>query len=378
MDTASNTRIRTDITSDDPRWAAVVARDPTADGHFYYAVVTTGVYCRPSCPTRLARPENVRFHPTRESAERAGFRPCRRCRPDQASLAEQRTAAIAAACRSLEASETMPSVSTLAKRAGMSNSHFHRVFREITGVTPRQYGAAHRGRRLREELRRAKSVTDAVFEAEFNAVSRFYEHADDLLGMPAAHYRNGGASTTIRFAVGECSLGSILVARSERGVCAILLGGDPDALARDLQDQFPNAVLVGGDAAFESLVAQVVGFVEAPRIGLDLPLDLRGTAFQQRVWRALREIPSGDTATYEEIAQRIGAPKAARAVARACACNPLAVAIPCHRVIRQDATISGYRWGVERKRALLAREAEEVPSGCGVGPPACSREAGAG
>ena len=256
----------------------------------------------------------------------------------------------------------MPSVSSLAQKAGMSSSHFHRVFREITGVTPRQYGAAHRGRRLREELRRAKNVTDAIFEAGFSTVSRFYEHADDLLGMPPAHYRNGGASATIHFAVGECSLGSILVARSARGVCAIFLGDDPDTLARDLQDQFPNAALVGGDEAFEALVAQVVGFVEAPRIGLDLPLDLRGTAFQQRVWQALREIPSGETATYAEIAQGIGAPKAARAVARACARNPLAVAIPCHRVIRQDASLSGYRWGVERKRVLLARESSETRS----------------
>lgn len=356
MKAPPNTTRRPESGAADPRWAAVVARDPEADGRFYYAVITTGVYCRPSCPTRLARAEHVRFHHTRESAERAGFRPCRRCRPDEPSLAEKRVAAIAAACRTIEVSETPPGVDALAREAGMSSSHFHRVFRELTGLTPRQYAAAHRDRRLRDGLRGARRVTDAIFDSGFNTLSRFYERADEVLGMAPDRYRKGGASATIRFAVGECSLGSILVAESERGVCAILLGDDPDALARELQDQFPNATLAGGDRAFEALVATVVGFVEAPRTGLDLPLDVRGTAFQQRVWQALREIPAGETASYAEIAQRIGAPRAVRAVAGACASNPLAVAIPCHRVVRKDAGLSGYRWGVERKRALLERE----------------------
>ncbi|PAV26242.1 AraC family transcriptional regulator [Tamilnaduibacter salinus] len=242
----------------------------------------------------------------------------------------------------------------------MSSSHFHRLFHEVTGLTPRQYGAAHRDRRLREELRRAGRITDAIFDSGFNAVSRFYERADQALGMAPKSYRDGGANETIRFAVGECSLGAILVASSERGVCAIQLGDDPDALARELQDQFPNATLTGGDAAFESQVAAVVGFVDSPQIGLDLPLDIRGTAFQQRVWQALRRIPAGETASYSEIAQRIGSPKSVRAVARACASNRLAVAIPCHRVVRKDAGLSGYRWGVERKRALLEREARST------------------
>jgi AraC family transcriptional regulator of adaptative response/methylated-DNA-[protein]-cysteine methyltransferase len=239
----------------------------------------------------------------------------------------------------------------------MSPYHFHRVFKHITGLTPRAYAAAHRATRLRHALGRSGTVTEAIFDAGYHSNSRFYETSHAVLGMTPTTYRAGGANTDIRFAIGECSLGSILVATSERGVCAIFLGDDPDALARHLQDQFPRAHLIGGDAAFEELVAKVVGFVEAPGIDLDLPLDVRGTAFQQRVWQVLREIPAGDTASYGAIAQRIGSPKAVRAVAQACAANALAVAIPCHRVVRSDGGLSGYRWGVERKRALLEKEA---------------------
>jgi AraC family transcriptional regulator of adaptative response/methylated-DNA-[protein]-cysteine methyltransferase len=210
---------------------------------------------------------------------------------------------------------------------------------------------------MRQELASSETVTAAIFEAGYNSNGRFYAEADHVLGMTPTHYRAGGPDTDIRFAIGACSLGAILVAQSARGVCAIALGDDPDALARELQDRFPNARLIGGDAAFERLVARVVGFVEAPALGLDLPLDVRGTAFQQRVWQALRALPAGTTASYAEVAARIGAPKAVRAVAQACGANPLAVAIPCHRVVRTDGALSGYRWGVARKRALLAREA---------------------
>jgi AraC family transcriptional regulator, regulatory protein of adaptative response / methylated-DNA-[protein]-cysteine methyltransferase len=344
-------------TTSDPRWAAVVARSPAADGTFFYSVRTTGVYCRPSCPTRLARPENVRFHASREDAERAGFRPCKRCKPDQAPLVEQHAALVTQACRLIEGSPRVPSLEELAARAGMSAFHFHRVFKSVTGLTPRDYAAAHRGARVRKELGRAATVTAAIYDSGYNSNGRFYGESEQVLGMTPTTYRAGGANAAIRFAIGECALGSILVARSERGVCAILLGDDPDALARDLQDRFPRATLVGGDPEFERLVSQVVGFVEAPGIGLDLPLDVRGTAFQQRVWQALREIPAGSTASYTEVARRIGSPKSVRAVAQACAANPLAVAIPCHRVVRTDGGLSGYRWGVERKRALLQREA---------------------
>jgi len=343
-------------TERDPRWSAVLARDAKADGTFWYSVATTGVYCRPSCGSRTPRPQNVRFHATRADAERAGFRACKRCKPDQPALGEQHAALVTAACRAIEQAEAAPSLAQLAQDAGLSPFHFHRVFKAITGVTPKQYATAHRHRRVRDELTRAASVTDAVYDAGYNSSARFYEKSAAILGMQPRTYRAGGADARIRFAVGECSLGAILVAQSERGICAILLGDDPDALIRDLQDRFPNAQLIGGDARFERVVAQVVGFVEAPRNGLDLPLDVRGTAFQQRVWQALRAIPVGKTASYAQIAARIGAPQAVRAVAGACAANMHAVAIPCHRVIKRDGALSGYRWGVARKQELLARE----------------------
>lgn len=343
--------------SDDERWAAVVRRDHGAGGRFFYSVATTGVYCRPGCSARRPRRENVRFHATREEAERAGFRPCRRCRPDEPPLAERRAEAVARACRLIETAGEAPNLDALAEAAGMSRYHFHRVFKGVTGVTPRAYAAARRAERMREALRAESTVTEAIYEAGFGSGGRFYAQAADVLGMAPANFRRGGAAETIRFAAGVCSLGSILVAATAKGVCAILLGDDPDALVHELEERFPRAELVGGDPAFEALVARVVGFVEAPALGLDLPLDVRGTAFQRRVWQALRNVPVGETASYRQIAERIGAPKAARAVARACAANPLAVAVPCHRVVRADGAPSGYRWGVERKRALLDREA---------------------
>lgn len=357
--TATRRMTRAATVERDPRWAAVVARDPQADGRFYYSVKTTGVYCRPSCASRRARPENVEFHATREDAERAGFRPCKRCKPGQPSQLEQHAATVARACRLIEVSEQAPSLEDLARKAGLSPFHFHRVFKAVTGLTPRAYAAAHRARRVREHLGRTATVTEAIYDAGYGSNGRFYEESSRVLGMTPTRYRAGGANTVIRFAVGQSSLGAILVAASERGICSILLGDDPDALLRDLQDRFPRAELIGGDAAFETLVARVVGLVESPGVGLDLPLDVRGTAFQQRVWEALRGIPAGSTASYGEVAARIGSPKSVRAVAQACAANPLAVAIPCHRVVRNDGGLAGYRWGVERKRTLLAREAAQ-------------------
>ncbi len=355
--TAKNTQ-RAAATENDPRWASVVARDPGADGTFYYSVKTTGVYCRPSCAARLARPENIRFHTTSADAEQAGFRPCKCCKPNQSSLIEQNAAKVTQVCRLIEESEDVPSLEELANHAGVSTYHFHRVFKAITGLTPREYAAAHRAKRVRNELGRSGTVTEAIFDAGYNSNGRFYEKSNQVLGMMPKNYRAGGNNTEIRFAIGECSLGSILVAKSERGVCAIFLGDNPDELVRELQDRFPRANLIGGDGEFEQLVAKVVGFIEAPALGLDLPLDVRGTAFQQRVWQALRDIPVSQTASYTEIAARIGVPKAGRAVAQACASNPIAVAIPCHRVVRNDGAVSGYRWGVERKRALLEKEAQ--------------------
>ena len=345
-------------TEKDPRWASVVARNSEADGTFYYAVKTTGVYCRPSCAARLARPEHVQFHATCADAEKAGFRPCKRCQPNQPALAEQHAAMIAEACRLIAESEEAPDLEALANHVGMSRYHFHRVFKAITGLTPHDYVVANRMQKVRKKLGISDTVTEAMYDAGYNSSGRFYETTHEVLGMTPSHFRAGGARTDIRFAIGECSLGSILIARSDRGVCAILLGDDPDVLVRDLQDTFPRANLIGGDGEFEHLVASVVGFVETPAVGLDLPLDIRGTAFQQRVWQALREIPAGETASYSEIARRISSPKSVRAVAQACSANTLAVAIPCHRVVRNDGSLSGYRWGVERKRALLKREAQ--------------------
>jgi AraC family transcriptional regulator of adaptative response/methylated-DNA-[protein]-cysteine methyltransferase len=342
---------------DDERRAAVEGRDRRADGSFFYSVRTTGVYCRPSCPSRHALRENVRFHATREEAERAGFRPCKRCRPDRPPLGEQRAAQVARACRLIESAEQMPGLDRLADEVGLSRFHFHRVFKAVTGVTPRAYAAAHRAGRVREALARGESVTSAIYEAGFSSSGRFYAASPAALGMRPSAFRAGGEGAAIRFAVGECSLGSILVAATGVGVCAILLGDDPDALVRDLQDRFASAELTAGDPVFDELVARVIGLVEAPGLGLGLPLDVRGTAFQQRVWQALREIPPGSTSSYADIARRIGAPRAVRAVAQACASNPIAVAIPCHRVVRLDGALSGYRWGIERKRALLEREA---------------------
>ncbi len=345
------------FSGDDERWEAVQRRDRAADGVFYYSVLTTGVYCRPSCAARRPRRENVGFHTTCAAAERAGFRPCKRCRPNEAALAERQAAAVAKACRSIEQAEEMPSLDTLAKSAGMSRFYFHRVFKAQTGVTPKAYADAHRAKRVREELTRSDTVTEAIYGAGFNSNGRFYATSSDLLGMTPTEFRAGGNGAAIRFAVGECSLGSILVAATGKGVCAIQFGDDPDALVRGLQDRFPRARLIGGDETFERLVAHVVGLIEAPADGFDLPLDVRGTAFQRQVWQALRDIPAGTTASYAEIARRIGRPKAVRAVAQVCASNDVAVAIPCHRVVRRDGALSGYRWGIERKRTLLEREA---------------------
>ena len=345
-------------TSPDAMWAAVVARDASFAGQFYIAVKTTGVYCRPGCPARLPKRDNVRFFDTRDEAERAGFRPCKRCKPNQPSLDQVHAAKVAQACRLIEAADEAPKLDALAEIVGLSPYHFHRIFKQTVGVTPKAYAVAHRNKRVRAELPTSDTVTAAIYGAGFNSNGRFYANASEVLGMAPTDFREGGAGQDIRFAIAECWLGLVLIAASEKGVCAILFGDDPEELRCDLQDQFPRARLIGSDKSFEELTAKVIAFVEAPGQGLDLPLDIRGTAFQHRVWDALRRIPVGSTASYAEIAEKIGAPKAVRAVARACATNRIAVAIPCHRVVRSDGGLSGYRGGVERKRALLAKEAK--------------------
>lgn len=343
-------------TQDDPRWHAVAMRDPAADGHFVYAVKTTGVYCRPGCPSRQAKPENVVFYNTADEAECAGFRPCKRCLPKQPPMAIRQAEKIAGLCRFIEHAERAPTLGELAQHAGMSPYHLHRIFKAMTGLTPKAYAAENRAQRVRRELIQHVRVTDAIYSAGYHSSSHFYGESAQILGMTPGEYRAGGANNDILFTVGQCSLGKLLVAQSVLGVCAILLGDDAQQLTRDLHACFPAARLRAGGADFEVVIAKVIDFIEMPKSGFDLPLDIRGTAFQQRVWQALRDIPAGQTASYTDIARRIGAPKAVRAVASACAANTLAVVIPCHRVVRSDGSLSGYRWGVGRKRSLLEKE----------------------
>ena len=353
--TALKARSKT-ASAGDGRWAAVVARDKAADGTFVTAVRTTGIYCRPSCTARRPLRENVSFYESNEEAEAAGFRACKRCKPNAPAGEGEHTAKIAEACRMIEIAETPPKLDELAMSAGMSPYHFHRVFKAVTGVTPKAYAVAHRQNRVRDALKGDKSVTEAIYEAGFNSSGRFYADAAKSLGMKPGEFRAGGANIEIRHATAPCSLGQILVAATDKGVCAIFFGDDPKALDQELHNRFPRAKLIAGDREFGKLVAKVVAYVEAPHKDLDLPLDIRGTAFQHQVWAALREIPPGETVTYGDIARRIGKPAAVRAVGTACGANHIAVAIPCHRVLGSDGKLTGYRWGTARKRALLDRE----------------------
>jgi AraC family transcriptional regulator of adaptative response/methylated-DNA-[protein]-cysteine methyltransferase len=344
-------------TNEARRWAAVQQRDVGADGEFWYSVRSTGVYCRPSCGARPALRKNVAFHDSREAAEQAGFRPCLRCKPDQPPLAERQAAIVAQACRLIDEAEETPDLDSLAAAVGVSRFHFHRMFKAVAGITPKAYANAARARRVQSGLAAQASVTDAMYAAGFNSSGRFYAQSPAVLGMKPSAFRAGGAGEQIRFAIAECSLGPILVASTAQGICAILIDDDPDFLVKDLQDRFPKAELIGAEPEYEQVVSRVVGMVEQPSLGMDLPLDVRGTAFQQRVWQVLRAIPSGRRVTYAELAELAGVPRGARAVASACAANAIAVAIPCHRVVRNDGSISDYRWGVDRKAALLNREA---------------------
>ncbi|MCG0993915.1 bifunctional DNA-binding transcriptional regulator/O6-methylguanine-DNA methyltransferase Ada [Acetobacter indonesiensis] len=346
-------------TINDPRWQKITARDKIADGQFWYSVITTGIYCRPSCPSRTPKPSNVTLHDTLESARASGCRPCKRCNPDGGSTDAANASLIEQACRLIETSEVPPSLEALANAINLSPAYFHRLFKAQTGLTPKSYASAHRARRVRDGLSLGLKITDVLYDAGFKSNGRFYAQSSAMLGMIPKHYRKGGLHEVLYFAVAECSLGTVLVASSAKGVASILLGDEPDTLVRDLQDRFPKAELIGADADYEQSIAKVIGFIEDPNRGLDLPLDVRGTAFQQRVWQALRQIPAGETATYAEVAQKIGQPTATRAVAGACAANHIAIAIPCHRVIRNDGSLSGYRWGVDRKRSLLSREGKD-------------------
>jgi AraC family transcriptional regulator of adaptative response/methylated-DNA-[protein]-cysteine methyltransferase len=343
--------------TDQQRWKALVERDERADGAYVYGVVTTGIYCRPACSSKLPNRENVRFFDTFQDAEREGFRPCKRCDPRLPGRRPIHHEAIVRACRLIEESEEPPSLTDLANATGFSPSYFHRLFKKEVGLTPKQYASAVRASRVRANLQTGSNVTEAIYDAGFASSSRFYDRVTSTLGMKPSEYRNRGQSLRIRFAVAQCYLGWVLIAATGEGVCAIDLGDDPKGMEEDLRARFSKAEFVDSDPSFETWVGQILAFLESPRARLDLPLDIKGTAFQQRVWQTLQGIPPGATASYADIAARIDSPKAARAVAQACASNRIAVAIPCHRVVCSDGNLGGYRWGKERKRKLLEREA---------------------
>jgi AraC family transcriptional regulator of adaptative response/methylated-DNA-[protein]-cysteine methyltransferase len=354
----SNKHTASPYTTEQSRWEALVQRDPQAEGVFWYAVRTTGVYCRPTCASRLPRQSNVCFFDSPDAAEQAGFRACKRCQPRAPSVNEQQTARIQQACAFIDAATTPPRLHEVAAAVGLSSFHFQRLFKQVVGVSPRQYAAARQQQKLRDELRTTEHVTEAMYNAGFESSSSLYQQGAAPLGMTPSQYQAGAHELVIHFTTTPCYLGWLLVAATPRGICAIHIGDAPADLEAHLRAEFAQAqVHPTTDPAFAEQVAQVAAFIEAPAQGLDLPLDIQGTAFQQRVWEALQAIPAGQTTTYTEVAARIGQPTAARAVAQACAANRLAVAIPCHRVVRSDGTLSGYRWGTARKQELLAREA---------------------
>ena len=352
--------------ADRTRWDMLVSRHK-ADGAFVYGVVTTGIYCRPGCPSKLPRQKNVRFFDTPIAAENAGFRPCKRCRPQENSQTDPHAEAIIRACQLIENAEESPTLAELASAVALSPAHFHRLFKARIGITPKQYAMEHRLNRARAALQASDTVTDAIYEAGFGSSSRFYQDATARLGMHPSEYRDGGATNRIRFAIESCDLGWVLVGATAKGICAVDFGDTPALLEQGLRERFPKAALVPGDPEFRAWVAQLLAYMETPAHHPDLPLDIQGTAFQRRVWGALKEIPPGGRATYGEIASRTGNPKAARAVARACATNPVAVVIPCHRVVRSDGALGGYRWGIERKRTLLEKEAEAKAESASLG-----------
>jgi AraC family transcriptional regulator of adaptative response/methylated-DNA-[protein]-cysteine methyltransferase len=330
-------------------------RDSRADGRFYYAVATTGVYCRPSCAARLANRGNVTFYATASDAERAGYRACKRCRPRGASDRERLHEALARVCAHIDEAEKIPALAELAAIAGLSPYYFHRAFSRALGVTPRRYATARRAERLGATVRSAHRVTDAAYEAGFESSSGFYEETRRTLGMTPTAFRQAGAGEEIRCAVVDTSLGKVLVAATQLGVCAVRFGDDAAALRQELHEEFSGATFIAPDACFEAWIEAVVVRVEGSPLP-ELPLDLRGTVFQRRVWDALASIRAGEQVSYAELARRIGAPSAVRAVAQAVGANPAAVIVPCHRIVGSDGSLRGYRWGLERKRALLTRE----------------------
>lgn len=342
--------------TEEERWQGVAGRDPASEGRFVYAVATTGIYCRPTCSSRRPLRRNVLFFDSWQEAEQSGFRACLRCAPASGNVSSALPEPVLRACRAIDGAEEPLSLEQLASLAGISRYHLHRLFKSALGVTPKQYASQRRAQRLQQGLQQGESVSGAMYGAGFGSSSRLYEDSDRLLGMSPGRYRKGGEGERVRWTIAGSTLGHVLVAATDRGICAIELADTPEMLRERLAGLFPNAELAGDDPGFALLVGEVIGLVETPMRAVDLPLDLHGTAFQHRVWKALREIPAGATASYAEVARAIGSPQGARAVARACAANPVAVAVPCHRVTRGDGATGGYRWGAERKKELLERE----------------------
>ncbi len=346
------------FSNEDQRWNALKERDENADGIFYFAVLTTGVYCKPSCGARLPNRENVSFHDTVTAAEQCGYRACKRCKPSSPPLTARHSEIVESVCRFIDNCEEEPNLAAMAEQAGMSPHYFNRTFKKITGLTPKQYVIGLRSEAIKAELTNGSTVTSALYSAGYNTASRFYEGAKPRLGMSPSKFRAGGKNIEIRYTIEPCWLGRVLVAATDKGVCSILFGDTEGELKQDLTARFPQASLElsekGSD--FKLWVQEVLRFIKQPNNSLNLPLDIHGTAFQERVWRALQTIPAGKTASYAEVAEKIGKPTASRAVASACAANPIAVVIPCHRVLRASGGISGYRWGIERKQLLLKRE----------------------
>lgn len=349
-------RADAELSKTDARWAAVLARDAASDGAFVFAVRSTGIYCRPSCPARRPKPENVGFFETPGDAEAAGFRACLRCAPAGAPSRQRHGDAIARACALIRESDPPPSLGELADAAGLSRFHFHRLFKRQVGLTPKQYIEAQRAEAVRGGLPGAGSVTAAILDAGYPSAARFYARAGAVLGMQPGTYRTGGDGQRISYAFGDSSLGRVLVGATERGLCAIFLGERDEQLCDALRERFPKARLLPQSAEMAERIAAVIGHIDTGASAQTLPLDVQGTAFQHKVWAALNQIPWGETRTYTQVARAIGAPAATRAVANACGANPLAVVIPCHRVLRVDGSLGGYRWGMARKQALLARE----------------------
>lgn len=341
--------------TNDSMWRAVLARDAAADGRFVFAVKTTGIYCRPSCPARHAKRANVSFYATAEAARAAGFRACKRCRPDGASADAVLAEAVRAACTRIALEGDVP-LARLAADAGYSDSHFQRSFKRIVGISPKQYAIERRLAQAERHLEKGRTVTESMLDAGFGSASRFYESRRGRAISPS-HARRGAEGLAIRYAVVPSALGPMLVAATDRGVCAIEFGESEATLSRLARERYPRADLQPADAALARWAESVASLVAHPRTAPDLPLDVQGTSFQRQVWKALQSLPPGTTTTYSALAARIGRPTAARAVARACATNPAAVVIPCHRVVGKDGNLTGYRWGVERKAALLEREA---------------------